>query len=95
MKSESSRNYVVRIVTQAHVTNVMELPEKLRVNDPLAQPTHTANRSIPPSVVISVLAYPDMREAVARLCRAFGFIERLGIADHRAQLTFGERTLVK
>ncbi|MFL6263964.1 MAG: VOC family protein [Thermoanaerobaculia bacterium] len=52
------------------------------------------NRSIPPSVVIPVLMYPDVREAAAWLCRAFGFVERLRIADHRVQLTFGAGAVV-
>jgi uncharacterized glyoxalase superfamily protein PhnB len=52
------------------------------------------NRSMPPSVVIPVLAYPDVREAVAWLCRSFGFIERLRIGTHRAQLSFGEGAVV-
>lgn len=44
-----------------------------------------ANRSMPASAVIPVLAYPDVREAVAWLCRAFGFVERLRIGDENAQ----------
>ena len=47
------------------------------------------NRSMPPSIVIPELAYPDVREAVDWLCRSFGFVERLRIGDHRAQLLFG------
>ena len=43
---------------------------------------------MPPSVIIPVLAYPDVRAAVEWLCRNFGFVERLRIGDHRAQLTF-------
>ena len=35
------------------------------------------NRSIPSAVVIPVLIYPDVREAVAWLSTAFGFEERL------------------
>jgi uncharacterized glyoxalase superfamily protein PhnB len=49
---------------------------------------------MPPSVVIPVLAYPDVREAVDWLCRSFGFVERLRIGDHRAQLAFGEGSIV-
>ncbi len=52
------------------------------------------NRSIPPSTVIPVLAYADVRGAVAWLGRAFGFTERLQIADHRSQLAFGDGALV-
>jgi uncharacterized glyoxalase superfamily protein PhnB len=52
------------------------------------------NRSMPTSVIIPVLAYPDVREAVEWLCRSFGFVERLRIGTHRAQLSFGEGDLV-
>jgi uncharacterized glyoxalase superfamily protein PhnB len=48
------------------------------------------NRSVPDAMVIPVLAYPDVREAVAWLCAAFGFRERLQIAAHRAQLIVGD-----
>lgn len=58
------------------------------------QPTPEMNRSMPNSVVIPVLTYPDVREAVEWLCRAFGFVERLRIAEHRAQLTFGEGAVI-
>lgn len=58
------------------------------------QPEYRRNRSLPSSVVIPVLNYPDVREAVEWLCRAFGFTERLRIADHRAQLGFGEGEIV-
>jgi uncharacterized glyoxalase superfamily protein PhnB len=44
------------------------------------------NRSIPDVAVIPVLLYPDVRAAVAWLEKAFGFKERLQIADHRSQL---------
>src|SRR5215470_3203522 len=47
------------------------------------------NRSIPNSVVIPELAYPDVAEAADWLCRAFGFRKRLMIANHRAQLLIG------
>jgi uncharacterized glyoxalase superfamily protein PhnB len=52
------------------------------------------NRSMPPSVIIPELAYPDVREAVDWLCRSFGFIERLRIGDHRAQLLLGEGSVI-
>jgi uncharacterized glyoxalase superfamily protein PhnB len=58
------------------------------------QPTGTVNRSMPPGVVIPELAYADVREAVTWLCRVFGFRERLRIGDHRAQLVFGEGSIV-
>lgn len=52
------------------------------------------NRSMPPSAVIPELPYPDVREATEWLCRAFGFKERLRIGNHRAQLTFGDGSMV-
>jgi uncharacterized glyoxalase superfamily protein PhnB len=48
------------------------------------------NRSVPSSSVIPVLPYPDVREATEWLCRVFGFVERLRIAAHRAQLNIGD-----
>ena len=49
------------------------------------------NRSAPPATVTPVLFYPDVREAVAWLERAFGFGERVRIGDdHRAQLRVGD-----
>jgi uncharacterized glyoxalase superfamily protein PhnB len=48
------------------------------------------NRSIPPSMVIPVLVYPDVRQAVAWLSTAFGFVERTRIGEsHRAQMSIG------
>lgn len=53
------------------------------------------NRSIPASTVIPVLIYPDVREAVAWLCAAFGFVERVRIGEnHRAQLRFGDGAVI-
>jgi uncharacterized glyoxalase superfamily protein PhnB len=53
------------------------------------------NRSIPASTVIPVLIYPDVREAVAWLSAAFGFIERVRIGEnHRAQLQVGEGAVI-
>lgn len=53
------------------------------------------NRSIPASTVIPVLTYPDVREAVAWLGAAFGFVERVQIGeDHRAQLSFGDGDVI-
>ena len=54
----------------------------------------TTNRSITPGVVIPELPYRDVREAVEWLCRAFGFVERLRIGEHRAQLSFGVGSIV-
>jgi uncharacterized glyoxalase superfamily protein PhnB len=49
------------------------------------------NRSIPSAVVIPVLIYPDVRQAVAWLGSAFGFVERVRIGeDHRSQLRVGD-----
>jgi uncharacterized glyoxalase superfamily protein PhnB len=47
------------------------------------------NRSAPPFSVVPVLVYADVRAAVDWLTRVFGFDERVQIADHRAQLSFG------
>jgi uncharacterized glyoxalase superfamily protein PhnB len=52
------------------------------------------NRSMPPSTIIPELPYPDVREAVEWLCRVFGFSERLRIGDHRAQLIFGDGSII-
>jgi uncharacterized glyoxalase superfamily protein PhnB len=49
---------------------------------------------MPPAAIIPELAYPDVPEAVAWLCRAFGFVERLRIGDHRAQLSYGSGSLI-
>ncbi len=49
------------------------------------------NRSVPPPTVVPVLAYPDVRAAVAFLTEAFGFVERTRIGeDHRAQMAVGD-----
>jgi uncharacterized glyoxalase superfamily protein PhnB len=54
-----------------------------------------SNRSIPTAIVIPVLIYPDVREAVAWLSAAFGFAERVRIGEnHRAQLTFGDGAVI-
>src|ERR1700704_4892376 len=53
------------------------------------------NHSIPTSTVIPVLIYPDVREAVAWLSAAFGFVERVRIGeDHRSQLSFGDGAVI-
>ena len=53
------------------------------------------NRSIPSAIVIPVLIYPDVREAVAWLDAAFGFTERVRIGEnHRAQLSFGDGAVI-
>jgi uncharacterized glyoxalase superfamily protein PhnB len=48
------------------------------------------NRSAPPSTVIPVLVYPDVRAAVAWLTAAFGFVERVRVGEaHRSQMRIG------
>jgi uncharacterized glyoxalase superfamily protein PhnB len=53
------------------------------------------NRSIPSPTVTPVLIYPDVREAVEWLGRAFGFEERLRIGEkHRSQLRVGDGAVI-
>jgi uncharacterized glyoxalase superfamily protein PhnB len=52
------------------------------------------NRSMMRAPVIPVLGYDDVAEAAEWLCRAFGFRERLRIADHRIQLHAGDGAVV-
>lgn len=53
------------------------------------------NRSIPSSTVVPVLIYPDVRDAVDWLTKAFGFVERVRIGEnHRSQLCFGEGAII-
>jgi uncharacterized glyoxalase superfamily protein PhnB len=53
------------------------------------------NRSIPKATVVPVLIYPDVREAVAWLGAAFGFVEHVRIGErHRAQLGFGDGAVI-
>jgi len=49
-----------------------------------------SNRSIQRATVIPLLAYPDVNQAAAWLCDAFGFTVRLRIGDHRVQLNVGD-----
>jgi uncharacterized glyoxalase superfamily protein PhnB len=56
--------------------------------------TVQTNRSKPPGTVIPQLDYPDVGTAAAWLCAAFGFAERLRIANHRFQLTIGDGSIV-
>jgi uncharacterized glyoxalase superfamily protein PhnB len=56
--------------------------------------TISTNRSMPPGTMIPELDYPDVATAAAWLCAAFGFAERLRIATHRFQLTFGSGSIV-
>jgi uncharacterized glyoxalase superfamily protein PhnB len=53
-----------------------------------------ANRSVPAATVIPELAYPGVAEAAAWLRSAFGFAERLRIANHRIQLVYGDGAVV-
>lgn len=52
------------------------------------------NRSAPRAEVIAVLTYRDVHEAAKWLCEAFGFRERLRIADHRVQLHAGTGAVI-
>src|SRR5262249_51522965 len=52
------------------------------------------NRSIPSSQVIPELVYPDVDVAAQWLSNAFGLRERLRIADHRIQMSFGAGAVV-
>ncbi|MGH9407558.1 MAG: VOC family protein [Terriglobia bacterium] len=53
-----------------------------------------SNRSIPRATVIPVLAYPDVNQAAAWLCEAFGFSVRLRIGNHRVQLNAGDGAVI-
>lgn len=53
-----------------------------------------SNRSMPVSIVIPVLVYPDVNQAVDWLCKAFGFTLRLRITNHRAQLNVNDAAVV-
>jgi uncharacterized glyoxalase superfamily protein PhnB len=53
-----------------------------------------ANRSMPRSTVIPVLAYPNLGEAIDWLCDAFGFTLRVRVGNHRAQLNVGDGAVV-
>lgn len=44
---------------------------------------------MPVDVLVPVLGYPDVGEAIAWLTSAFGFTERWRVGDHRAQLAVG------
>lgn len=53
-----------------------------------------SNRSMPACTIIPELSYPSVSEASTFLCEAFGFRERLRIANHRSQLSFGGGAIV-
>lgn len=47
------------------------------------------NRSAPPHTVVPIVVYDDVEQAVKWLTRTFGFVEKVRIGDHRAQLDAG------
>jgi uncharacterized glyoxalase superfamily protein PhnB len=53
-----------------------------------------SNRSMPRATVIPVIAYPDVNQAAAWLCDAFGFSVRLRIGNHRVQLNVGDGAVI-
>ncbi|HTH98147.1 MAG TPA: VOC family protein [Stellaceae bacterium] len=53
-----------------------------------------ANRSMPPASVIPVLAYHDVATAADWLCLVYGFTLRVSIGTHRAQLAYGDGSVV-
>lgn len=57
-------------------------------------PSLIINRSMPPGIIIPELVYGDLEAAVGWLCNTFGFKERLRIRNHRAQLVFGEASVI-
>jgi uncharacterized glyoxalase superfamily protein PhnB len=64
------------------------------MSDQLDQLNRIPNRSMPPGTIIPELGYPDLAAAVAWLCATFGFRERLRIGNHRAQLVFGDASVI-
>jgi uncharacterized glyoxalase superfamily protein PhnB len=52
------------------------------------------NRSMPPGTIIPELVYSDLEAPVEWLCRTFGFKERLRVRGHRAQLVFGDASVI-
>lgn len=53
-----------------------------------------SNRSMPRSTVLPELAYPEIGQAIERLCETFGFTLRIRIGDHRAQLNVGDGAVI-
>jgi uncharacterized glyoxalase superfamily protein PhnB len=45
---------------------------------------------MPEQTLVPVLSYPNVAEAVTRLCATFGFVERWRVGHHRAQLAVGD-----
>jgi uncharacterized glyoxalase superfamily protein PhnB len=52
------------------------------------------NRSAPDGPVIPVLTYADVEAASAWLAEVLGFFVRVRIGPHRAQLSFGDGSLI-
>lgn len=52
------------------------------------------NRSMPANSVIPVLTCRNFDATINWLCDVFGFRERWRVDEHRAQLTFGNSTIV-
>lgn len=61
---------------------------------PINSTSFPPNRSMPAGVVIPVLEYADVAAAAQWLCDAFGFTERLRIANHRIQLNVDGGSIV-
>lgn len=53
-----------------------------------------SNRSLPRSTVLPELAYPDIDQAIKMLCAAFGFMVRIRMGDHRAQVNAGDGAVI-
>jgi uncharacterized glyoxalase superfamily protein PhnB len=51
-------------------------------------------KTMPESTIIPVLTYPDIDKAITWLTDTFGFEERWRIGNHRAQLSYGNATIV-
>lgn len=49
---------------------------------------------MPRSTVLPELSYPNIGEAIDRLCEAFGFTLRIRMGDHRAQLNVGDGAVI-
>lgn len=56
--------------------------------------SNRANRSMPSSTVIPVLGYADVAAAALWLEQAFGFVLRIRMGDHRAQMEVGDGAVV-
>src|SRR5437870_3190807 len=81
---------IVRRATEGSIETFEAVAMQAQPNQPGALP----NRSMPPGTIIPELVYHDLPAAVAWLCATFGFKERLRIGNHRAQLVFGEASVI-